>query len=81
MSDNIIVRSSEWQDSDITTLFGDEDVHFTDQKLIPNLMVELGVFPSTSTARRAGRVGDIPTGWTEFKASKKRKIWIWNPTD
>jgi hypothetical protein len=81
LSDNIIVRDSKWTMADITTLFNDEEVYFTAQVLIPNLMVELGIFPSTSAARRANRVGNIPTGWTEFKASKKRKIWIWNPTE
>ena len=66
--------------------FGDgngntEEVHFTDAQDLPNLLKELGVFPSTSEARRAGRTGPIPEGWTELKASKKRMLWIWNPTE
>jgi len=40
LSDNIIVRDSKWTMADITTLFNDEEVYFTAQVLIPNLMVE-----------------------------------------
>jgi hypothetical protein len=80
--DNIIVRHSAWRKSDIPTLFGNEEVHFTDANELSVLMKELGVFKSTSEARRAGRTGPIPDGFTfEFKASKKRRLWIWNPTE
>ena len=49
---------------------------------LPNLMVEIGAFVSTSQARRAGREGNIPEGFSfEFKASKKKRIFIWNPTE
>jgi len=83
---NVIVKSSSWTDRDIELHFGGldgevEEVHFTEMQDIPNLMKEMGVFPSTSEARRAGRTGPIPTGWTELKASKKRMLWIWNPTE
>ena len=81
MVENIIVATSKWRESDIPTLFKDEDVTFTEQTLIPNLLKDLGVFKSTSEAIRAGRKGSIPEGWTEFKASKKRRLWIWNPTE
>jgi hypothetical protein len=41
---------------------------------------EMNIFTSTSEARRAGRDGPIPQGFTnDFKASKKRRLWIWNP--
>ena len=80
--ENVIVKNSNWKESDIETLFGDEEVHFTEANDLSVLMKELGVFPSTSEARRAGRVGPIPEGFTEeFKASKKRRLWIWNPTE
>ncbi len=80
--ENVIVKTSNWKESDIETLFGDEEVHFTEANDLSVLMKELGVFPSTSEARRAGRVGPIPEGFTEeFKASKKRRLWIWNPTE
>lgn len=81
-TENIIVRNSKWKEEDLTLLFGDEDVHFTDCDELSALMRELDVFPSASQARKAGRHGPIPEGWTnEFKASKKRRIWIWNPTE
>ncbi len=81
---NIVVKDSSWLESDIATLYGDysgniEQVTFVDNMPIPNLLVELGVFASTSKARQAGRTGDIPIGWTEYKASKKRTLWVWNP--
>ena len=79
--ENVIVKDSAWIESDIKCLFGDEDVHFTEATDLSVLMKELGVFKSTSQARQAGRVGPIPEGFTDrFKASKKRSIWIWNPT-
>lgn len=79
--DNIVVKSSPWTEDDIATLFGDEEVHFTEATDLPGLLKEMGIFRSTSQARQAGRTGDIPTGFTDrFKASKKRMLWIWNPT-
>lgn len=84
--DNVVVRNSAWTERDLELHFGDlegnvEEVHFTDAQDLPNLLKELGVFPSTSQARQAGRDGPIPTGWTVLKASKKRMLWIWNPTE
>jgi len=80
--ENVIVKQSAWTESDIELLFEDEDVHFTEATDLSVLMKELGVFKSTSDARRAGRVGPIPPGFTfEFKASKKVRLWIWNPTE
>lgn len=80
--ENIIINDSAWRESDIKTLFGDEQVFFAESNELSVLMRELGVFSSSSEARRAGRVGPIPDGWTPmFKASKKRSIWIWNPTE
>ena len=80
MIENIIINDSAWRESDIKTLFGDEQVFFAESNEMSALMRELEIFPSASAARRAGRVGPIPDGWTEeFKASKKRRLWIWNP--
>ena len=81
-TENVIVRQSKWKESDIELLFEDEEVHFTEATCLSVLMKELGIFASTSEARRAGRVGPIPNGFTfEFKASKKHRLWIWNPTE
>lgn len=80
--ENVIITGSKWIESDVKTLFGDEQVFFAESDEMSALMRELGVYSSASAARRAGRVGPIPDGWTaEFKASKKRRIWIWNPTE
>lgn len=80
--ENVIVKNSAWIEQDIKSLFGDEAVHFTEATCLSVLMKELGVFKSTSEARRAGRFGPIPEGFTfEFKASKKVMLWIWNPTE
>lgn len=80
--ENVIVKNSAWKESDVELLFGDEPVHFTEADELSVLMRELGIFPSSSAARRAGRFGPIPEGFTfEFKASKKRRLWIWNPTE
>lgn len=79
---NVIVRNSAWTDRDIELLFDNEEIHFTDATDLSVLMKEMGIFKSTSDARRAGRVGPIPDGFTfEFKASKKVMLWIWNPTE
>lgn len=79
---NVVVRHSKWQEKDIELLFEDEEVHFTDATCLSVLMKEMGIFRSTGESRRAGRVGPIPEGFTfEFKASKKVRLWIWNPTE
>ena len=62
-------------------VFGDEDFLVSSQDQLPNLLVELGVYKSCSIARRAGRIGEVPTGYTELKASKKNDIYIWNPDE
>ena len=80
--ENVVVRHSKWQERDIELLFEDEEVHFTDATCLSVLMKEMGIFKSTSSARQAGRFGPIPKGFTfEFKASKKVRLWIWNPTE
>lgn len=78
---NIVVSSSPWRNSDLVTLFNDEAVMYCEAVDLPNLMVEVGIYPSTSKARQAGRKGNIPAGYTEFRASKKRQLYIWNPTE
>lgn len=77
--ENIVVKGSAWTERDIKCLFGDEPVHFTTCADIPSLMVEVGAFKSKTQARQAGRDGGIPEGFTEFRASKKMRLWIWNP--
>ena len=82
MIENVIIKGSAWLEGDIETLFGDEPVFFAESDELGALMREMEIFPSASAARRAGRSGPVPEGWTaEFKASKKRRLWIWNPTE
>jgi len=82
MIENVVVKNSKWLESDLTTLFEDEEIHFTEHTDIPSLLVELGIFKSKSQSRQAGRQGEIEKGFTDnFKASKKRKLWIWNPNE
>ncbi len=86
--ENVVIKGSAWDPGDLDILFADigganqEDVFFAESDELSALMRELGIYPSASAARRAGRHGPIPKGWTpEFKASKKRRLWIWNPTE
>lgn len=80
--ENVVIYTSPWRVDDILCLYPEtEEVHYTQAEDIQSLMVELGVFPSKSKAMRANRQGPIPKGWTEFKASKKRMLWIWNPSE
>jgi len=80
--ENVVIKSSKWREEDIPLLFGDEPVFFAESTTLQHLMKELGVFRSTSEAIRAGRTGNVPSGFTDaYKASKKRRLWIWNPTE
>ena len=85
--ENVIIKNSAWSKEDVAALFSDldgnvEQVFFAESDEMGALMRELGIFPSASAARRAGREGPVPAGWTaEFKASKKRRLWIWNPSE
>ncbi len=81
MIENIVIDNGNVRDSDIPTLYGDEEVIRTTETDIPRLLVQCGIYKSTTQARNAGRQGKVPDGWTEFKASKKRRLFIWNPTD
>lgn len=78
---NIIINSSAWQERDLFLIFQNEDVIFVDEMSIPQLLKHLGVFPSTSKAVQAGKTGEIPKGYTEYRASKKCFLYIWNPTE
>ena len=83
MIENIVVlNGNNIPGADEACLFGDEPVHYTTARDLPNLLVEIGIYKSTSEARRAGRTGPIPEGFTgKFRASRRYFIWIWNPTE
>ncbi len=82
MIENLVVIDSPFTERDIDIIFDkDLDVVIRVPDIdLSNLMVTLGIYPSTSKARNAGRVGKIPLGYTEYKASKKRMLYIWNPS-
>ena len=78
---NIVIQNGFVLNTDIPTLFGNEPVVNSQAPNLETLMVELGLYPSKSKAIKDGRRGPIPLGFTEFKATKKQKVWIWNPSE
>lgn len=79
---DVIVENGNVQESDVELFYEDDEIHRIEARDLPNLLVKLGVYKSTSQARNAGRKGDIPEGWTEmFKASKLVSMTTWNPTE
>lgn len=78
---NVVIKQSKWTERDLRCLFGDEDVIFSEATSVTDLVVELKLFKSKSQARAAGRIGDIPSGWAEFKGNKTTTLWIWNPDE
>lgn len=77
---NVVMSNSPYTHRDLELIFQGEDVVFSSATNITDLVCELGLYKSKSQARSAGRVGEIPTGFTEYKANKTVTIWIWNPT-
>lgn len=77
--ENIIISNSDLLDGDRELIFQDEEVYFTETIDLPTLLVELGIYKSKGDARKAGRTGVISTGYSEVKASKIRRFYIWNP--
>ena len=78
---NVIVNNEFFQTTDKTTLFEEEDCYILDDSvtLLPNLLVTLGLYKTTSEARRAGRVGELPKGWSVIQGNKLTTVWVWNP--
>lgn len=85
--ENLVVISSPYTDEDLKIVFGDidgiihDDIKFIEDVDLSVIVKDLGIYPSTSKARNAGRVGPIPKGYTEYRASKKKKLYIWNPSE
>lgn len=85
---NVIISQSKWNPDDIQyvfcytdyTLDKGEGYRLVGAKDLSSLLVKLGIFKTTSQARHAGRIGEIPIGYNEIKASKKvPRLCIWNP--
>lgn len=78
---NVIVQGPYVEPGDAQALFGPEMVVVVEAAHLPELLTKLGIYKSFSEARRAGRDGPIPPGFTlEMKASKLVNLTIWNPT-
>lgn len=83
---NVVVLNENWDTSGIGSIFEDWDGSYdgplwvTDKDLLPNLLVKLGIYPSTSKAIQAGRKGKIPSGFDEIKANKSGvRLYTYNP--
>jgi sulfur carrier protein ThiS len=81
MIENIIIINSSCTKRDIELVFNNEEVQFCTSTTYEQLLKEVGVYPSTTAARKANRVGLVPSGYTEYKASKTRRLFIWNPSE
>ena len=80
-TENVMILGSCIELGDADLLFEGEPFAVLEARDLPDLLVKCGIYSSASEARRAGRQGPIPPGWTEMKASKKvPRFCIWNPT-
>lgn len=77
---NVVIKTSPYQERDLHTLFGDEDVIFKDVTDLPRLLADLGIFKSTTQARKAGHSGELPLGWSVL-GTKKKRVFLWNPSE
>lgn len=78
---NIVISGSPYTQRDLDLLFGEEQIILAQNVALPTLLKTLKIYKSSNQAIRAGRKGDIPTGYTELRASKKVTLYIWNPTE
>lgn len=78
---NLVVSDSPWTVRDLDIIFEDEHVDRIPNISLDVLLAKLGIYKSTSEARRAGRQGPIPLGYSEIKASKRDRLFIWNPSE
>ena len=77
----VVIKSSKATKRDIEVVFNSEKFLFVESLTLDSLCKELGVYKSTSDARRAGREGKVPVGYSEIKASKKITLFVWNPDE
>lgn len=83
---NVLVINDNWDISAIQSRFEDMDgtydgpLYVTDINLLPNLLVKLKIYESTSKAIQAGRKGKIPPGFEITKANKLGiTLYTYNP--
>lgn len=77
---NVAVRG-RLQPTDVNIIFGDEEVLYIENTQYETLCRDLGVYKSATAAKNAGRAGDLPLGYSELKASKLCRIFLWNPSE
>ena len=78
---NVVIKSSKATKRDIEVVFNNEKICFAESLNLDCLCKDFGIYKSTSDARRAGREGRVPAGYSEIKASKKTTLFIWNPDE
>ena len=83
MSENFIIETGKVEPNDRKHLFGFEKVQYLPiEARMPDVMVQAGIFPSKSQARKNGWDKDIPWGFSEYEHVGKyhRHIAIWKPS-
>ena len=78
---NVVIDNGNVLETDIPTLFGDEPVLVVKPMTLQELMVVVKAYNSKTKAIQCGRSGEIPSGFTKFKANKILTLWIWNPSE
>ena len=78
---NMVVATSPWTKRDLDIVFPGENVISIQNEPLDVLLAKAGIYKSSSEARRAGRMGPIPLGYSEIKASKKDRLFVWNPSE
>ena len=80
---NVVIEDSPWVQRDLEIIFdeGDAIVFVNSSVPIERFLADFNVYKSSSEARRAGKQGLFPKGYTEMKASKKVRLFIWNPSE
>ena len=85
-----IISGNCVDDKDLSVVFGDIDgniggtvIRVEPNTHMSNILKDLGIFQSSSQARKSGWDFTLPEGFTHYpKIGKKRhEITIWNPTE
>jgi len=78
---NFIIDTGLQTDADFRVLFDGEPVEIRPVgTTLADLLVECGIFPSKSQARKNGYL-ELPTGWTDLTIGKlKNRVCVWWPT-
>lgn len=61
-------------------LFTGKEIFFSKELRLPNLLKEIGFFKSTSEARQANFIGEVPEGWSEYRTNSGKYLSLFNPS-